>query len=197
MKKAIDIIRSEHRALAAVLSGLSEFTEGMATGRFDPDFELLTAMIMYVTELPEKVHHPKEDDYLFAKLRQRDPDIAVVLDDLQKEHREGPGRTVALIDMLDRYRRLGESELPAFRDAVKGYVDEQWQHMSKEETQVLPRAREVLSADDWAGIDAAFAANDNPWEGPAGTYRQLFTQIVNIAPAPIGVGDPGRPPHPH
>ena len=87
------------------------------------------------------------------------------------------------------FRTAGAAGLPAFRDAVKAYVDFQWQHMSKEEKHVLPLARDVLTAEDWAAIDGVFAANDNPWEGPAGEYKQLFTRIVSIAPDPIGVGD--------
>ena len=41
---AIDVISTEHRALAAVLSGLVEFTDGVAAGRFAPDSRLLEAM---------------------------------------------------------------------------------------------------------------------------------------------------------
>ncbi|MET0679434.1 MAG: hemerythrin domain-containing protein [Burkholderiales bacterium] len=189
MKTAIDIIRAEHRALAAVLSGLSAFVEGVAAGKFEPDFTLLAAMVEYVTEVPEKVHHPKEDDYLFPALRKRSVETAAILDDLQDEHRTGPAKLAALAAALDRYRATGAAGLPAFREAVKAYIDFQWQHMSKEERLVLPKAREVLTAQDSAAIDAAFAANDNPWEGPAGEYKQLFTRIVSIAPDPIGVGD--------
>jgi hemerythrin-like domain-containing protein len=189
MKTAIDIIRAEHRALAAVLSGLSAFVEGVAAGKFEPDFTLLAAMLEYVTEVPEKVHHPKEDGYLFPALRKRDADVAAILDDLQNEHRTGPAKLAALAATLDRYRATGAAGLPAFREAVKAYVDFQWQHMSKEERLVLPRAREVLTAEDRAAIDGAFAANDNPWEGPAGEYKQLFTRIVSLAPDPIGVGE--------
>src|SRR5438876_11314834 len=94
MQNALDIIRNEHRALAAVLSGLREFTEGIHQGKYQPDFELLYAMIAYVTELPERVHHPKEDDYLFVALRKRPPDSVPALDALQKEHREGPASTL-------------------------------------------------------------------------------------------------------
>ena len=192
MKNAIDIMRGEHRALAAVLSGLAAFVDGIEAGRFEPDFTLLAAMIEYVTELPERVHHPKEDDYLFAALRKRSAGAAAIVDDLQGEHRLGPGRIAALQAALDDYRNAGAPVLPAFRDVVKAYADFQWQHMSKEEKHVFPLAREVLTVQDWAAIDAAFAANDNPWEGPAGEYKQLFTRIVSIAPAPIGVGDAGR-----
>ena len=191
MKNAIDIIKGEHRALAAVLSGLSTLVDGIASGKFEADFALLAAMIAYVTEVPEKVHHPKEDAYLFPTLRKRSADAAAILDSLEVEHHVGPQKIAALKSALDDYRAAGAAGLPAFRDAVKAYVDFQWQHMSKEEQHVIPAARDALTAEDWAGIDAAFAANDNPWEGPAGEYRQLFTRIVSIAPDPIGVG--GRP----
>lgn len=194
MKRAIDIIRSEHRALAAVLSALSEYTEGVAGGRFEPDFDLLEAMISYITELPDQVHHPKEDDYLFVVLRQRSPEIGPVLDALQIEHRDGPEKTRSLLAALRRYRMGGAAALPEFRDELRQYVDEQWHHMSTEETKVLPLAAKALTPEDWAGIDAQFAKNDNPWEGPAGVYKALFTQIVALAPAPIGVGGPIEPP---
>lgn len=192
MKRAIDIIKSEHRALAAVLSGLNEFTEGIASGRFQPDFDLLEAMISYVTELPDKVHHPKEDDYLFVALRKRAPEIGPVLDLLQLEHRHGPEQTQSLLASLRRYRVAGAAEFENFRVAQKEYVEEQWRHMSTEETKVLPLAAQILKPDDWAEIDAQFARNDNPWEGPAGAYKALFTQIVTLAPAPIGVGGNGE-----
>ena len=44
-------------------------------------------------------------------------------------------------------------------------------------------ARERLAV-----IDAAFLSNENPWKGAAGEYEQLFSKIVNIAPAPVGLG---------
>lgn len=191
MKKAIDIIKGEHRALAAVLSGLKAVVEGIGKARFAPDYELLAAMIAYVTELPERVHHPKEDGFLFVALRKRDAEIAATLDDLQAEHHAGPGRIDALKRSLDEYRRTGEPGFPAFRDAVVDYVDWQWQHMSKEESRVIPLSRRVLTPDDWNAIDTAFAANDNPWEGATGQYRALFSRIVQLAPAPIGVGPSG------
>jgi branched-chain amino acid transport system ATP-binding protein len=193
MKHTLDIIRNEHRALAAVLTSLQAVVDGIEAGRFEVDYELLAAMIDYVTAVPEKVHHPKEDGHLFPTLRLRSAEAAAILDDLEQEHRVGPGMVADLTRALVDYRRVGASGLAAFRAAVKSYVDFQWQHMSKEEVKVLPLAGKVLAPEDWATIDAAFAANGNPWEGPAGEYKQLFTRIVSLAPAPIGVGDSGRP----
>jgi len=60
--------------------------------------------------------------------------------------------------------------------------------MNTEEGQILPLAKAHLNEEDWAEIDAAFLANDNPWQGPAGEYAALFSRIVNTAPAPVGLG---------
>ncbi|MFO1414556.1 MAG: hemerythrin domain-containing protein [Burkholderiales bacterium] len=195
MKGALDIIKAEHRALAAVLTALQSYVNGIVTGRYEPDFEVLDAMIQYITELPDQVHHPKEDQFLFVALRRRSPEAAAVLDVLEKEHRNIHNAWTALAAALADFRVAGAAGAPAFKVAVDRYFDFQWQHMSKEETQVMPLARKALAADDWAAIDAAFNANDNPWEGPAGKYKALFTRIVSLVPAPIGVGADHRPPN--
>jgi hypothetical protein len=64
--------------------------------------------------------------------------------------------------------------------------------MSKEEGHVLPLARKALTPKDWVTINAAFAANDNPWVGLAGAYKQLFARTVKIAPASICLRDSVR-----
>jgi hypothetical protein len=62
--------------------------------------------------------------------------------------------------------------------------------MSLEERQIMPLAEKTLTADDWAELDAAFAANRDPLTGhePEDDYRALFTRIVNALPAPLGLG---------
>ncbi|MEO8119762.1 MAG: hypothetical protein ABI606_10630 [Rhodoferax sp.] len=62
--KAIDIIHAEHRALGAVVQAFRFVLDGIHEGRFKPDFALLGALNEYITEVPDKLHHPKEDDYL-------------------------------------------------------------------------------------------------------------------------------------
>ena len=49
-------------------------------------------------------------------------------------------------------------------------------------------ALHTYTPQEWAEIDAAFLANDNPWQGAAGEYAALFSRIVNIAPSPVGLG---------
>jgi branched-chain amino acid transport system ATP-binding protein len=191
MNRAIDIIQEEHRALAAVLNALMRFVDGVSTGRYRADFVLLDAMIEYIKELPEKVHHPKEDGFLFARLRARCAEAIPIIEGLEDEHRQGPARMAALEQALSLYRCRGADALAAFQTAVRRYVEQEWRHMATEEGKILPLATRHLDAQDWADIVAAFEANGNPWEGASGEYAQLFSRIVQLAPAPIGVG-PGQ-----
>ena len=69
--KTIDIIHDEHRALASVLQALRFIVGEIRSGKTQPDFRLLAAMVDYITQVPDKIHHPKEDDYLFPRLPSR------------------------------------------------------------------------------------------------------------------------------
>lgn len=188
MNKSLDIIHDEHRALAAMLGGMSALAAGIEAGRMQPDFDLLADMIRYIDEVPEVVHHPKEDQYLFAKLRQRSAEALPYIEQLEMEHLQGEARIGVLRSALEAYRKAGEAGFDGFKMALETYLEQEWRHMNAEESQIFPLARKHLTAEDWAEIDAAFLANDNPWEGPAGEYAALFSKIVNTAPAPVGLG---------
>jgi len=187
--KAIGIIQDEHRAIAAVLQGLRHLVEEVGAGRMAADHGLFGAMLHYIEAFPEKLHHPKEDDYLFARLRARRPDAAPLLDALEREHVAGDEHLRELKALWERYRG-DPGACSAFAEGLERYAQFHWQHMRKEEDEVLPLARESLTADDWAVIDAAFASNDDPVVGvPASeSFRELFKRIVTIAPPPWGVG---------
>ena len=186
--ESLDIIHDEHRALAAMLSGLRTLVTAIAAGRLQPDFDLLAAMIRYIDEVPEKLHHPKEDQYLFAKLRLRCPDALPYIEQLEEEHRHGGERIATLNAALRSYREQGEAAFTGFQQALTVYLAQEWQHMNTEEHKVFPLARQHLTEADWAEIDQAFLSNGNPWEGAAGEYTALFSRIVNTAPAPVGLG---------
>lgn len=187
--KAIGIIEDEHRAITAVIEGLRHVVTEMVAGRMPADHALLGAMFHYIGEFPERLHHPKEDEYLFARLRVRRPDVEPMLASLEREHAIGRERFVELKAAWERCRD-DPARLAAFADAVERYAHFHWRHMRKEEDDVLPLAREALTAEDWSAIDAAFASNDDPIVGvPASkAFRELFRKLVAIVPPPYGVG---------
>lgn len=188
--KSITVIRNEHQAMAAMLHALLSLVRGIREHRLRPNFELLGAMIYYVDTFPERLHHPKEDQWLFRLLGLRHPPARALIDRLQAEHRLGASRIRLLEQTLARFREGGDTEFPAFAAAVEAFVAFERNHMHSEEMEILPLAREHLLPEDWAAIDAAFATNADPLIGASSQdqFDVLFSRIVNLAPAPIGVG---------
>ncbi|HVJ11167.1 MAG TPA: hemerythrin domain-containing protein [Burkholderiales bacterium] len=193
MKDAITIMKSEHRSISAVLQGLKDLARMAQNARVRPGFQALRAMVRYIDEYPEKLHHPKEDRYLFARLVARAPDTRLLVEELQAEHEEG----ARLIRELERALLFLEEGWPAdareFQAAVDKYAKFHWDHMRKEEQVLLPLAQRHLTPEDWQAIDAAFAANTDPVAGlQERDFEKLFSRIANLAPAPVGLGDPWK-----
>ena len=187
---AVRIIREEHAALAAMLRSILLLLEQHRRAATQPDFTALRAMLFYVDEFPEQRHHRKESELLFPKLRARTPLSRELLDKLDADHALGEHMIRELEHALLGFEMLGEPRRLAFERAAKRYVDFYLAHMALEEREILPLAERVLTAQDWADLDEAFAANRDPLTGcePEPDYRALFTRIVGIVPAPIGLG---------
>jgi hemerythrin-like domain-containing protein len=186
----LKIIREEHRALAAMLRSILMLLAQHRRQCTLPDFAALRAMLFYVDEFPEKRHHYKESELLFPKLRARTPLSRDMLDHLDLDHARGGRRIRDLEHLLLAFEMMGDSRRQAFEQEADRYVEFYLAHMAMEENEILPLAQRVLTAEDWADLDAAFLANRDPLTGhePEAEYRALFTRIVNLVPAPIGLG---------
>lgn len=187
---AIRVIQDEHDRLSAVIHGMQYFVCAIHKGEKAPDPKVFRAMLLYISEYPEKVHHPKEDQYLFARLRDRTDQVNQTLDELESQHTQGESQVHALEGALAHYELEGAAAFQPFFDMVENYAQFYFSHMKLEEDAVLPAALTFLTPDDWAVIDAQFAANADLLAG--GKYKEsfdkLFSLIVNITPAPIGLG---------
>jgi nucleotide-binding universal stress UspA family protein/hemerythrin-like domain-containing protein len=182
--EALAILRDEHRSLAAVAHGLELLVrDARAQGR-PPRFDLLRAIVHYIRAFPEALHHPKEDAWLFRKLRERTPDFNDTLDLLERQHAEGHGLVDELERSVDRYEADPAGGHARFADAVGRFVAAQESHMRLETRVVLPAAYRHLSESDWSEIGKAFAENGDP-RFSADTdeeFRQLFVRILSLVP---------------
>jgi hemerythrin-like domain-containing protein len=187
---ALRVIQAEHMALAAMLRSLTMLIDQARDHHQPPPFDVLRAMLFYIDEFPERLHHPKESELLFPKVRARRPDLGTVFEALDQDHARGEASARELQHRLLAYELLGEPRRVAFEDAARRYVDQYLRHMSLEESVVLPAARTALTEQDWTELDIAFEANRDPLTGhdPSGEYGPLFRKIVNTAPAPVGLG---------
>lgn len=187
---AIRVIQEEHDHLTAVIHGMQYFARAVTKGEAPPDCKVFRAMLLYISDYPDRIHHPKEDQLLFARLRARTDRLDAVLDQLQAQHASGDALVSGLERALSRHELQDGAASEKFAELVEQYASFYFAHMRIEEEQILPAAQELLTEDDWQDIDPAFAANNDPLHG--GDYKQgldkLFSLIVNIAPPPIGLG---------
>jgi hemerythrin-like domain-containing protein len=187
---SLTVIRDEHQALAAMLRSIPMLLDKAKRDGTPPPFDVLRAMLFYVDEFPERLHHTKESELLFPKLRARCPELAETLDRLDADHARGEAAILELEHLMLAYEVMGEPRRQAFDEAVQRYIDGYLRHMLTEETEIIPAARAHFSETDWDELDAAFAANCDPLTGhePGDEYRPLFRKILMSAPAPIGLG---------
>jgi hemerythrin-like domain-containing protein len=190
LNSALAIIHDEHRSLAAVIHGLRYLVRETHERNAKPDFKVLWAMIFYLDEFPEKMHHPKESAYLFARLHLRTHGADTVIAELERQHLASARHVRDLELALGHYEAGMPDGLEKFSAAVEEFAEETMKHMALEEHAVIPLARKHLTAEDWVEIGAAFSENGDPRFDAKSDQecRDLFSRIVNLAPPPIGVG---------
>lgn len=186
---SLRVIRDEHASLAALLRSLLALVDqgpGDAPLRY---FDIMRAMLFYIDEYPEKLHHPKESNLLFPRLVRLRPELLPLVRNLEQDHLSGEGRVRELQHLLLAWEQTGDHRREPFVRAMHQYAAFYLEHMRTEERELLPVAQQVLTADDWRVLDAAFGAHRDPLAGHQGAdLDKLFTRIVMSAPAPVGLG---------
>jgi hemerythrin-like domain-containing protein len=190
MAIALNIIRDEHRSIAAVLHGMQEFVRQIRERGAKVDSRVFRAMLYYLDTFSERMHHPKENQYLFAPLRRLGAGPDALIAELEREHAEGENALRRVEQRLIRYEEGGEKEFPEFAAEIGRFVEGYWEHMRKEEENVFPLAEQLFTASEWEAIDRAFRANADPLAADRNErdFRRLFSRIVSLAPPPVGVG---------
>jgi len=189
--ESLRIIRDEHAALAAMLRSLSMMVQQGPGNEPEQYFDVMRAMLFYIDEFPERLHHPKESNLLFPKVVRVAPGTMEAVQRLEQDHMRSETAVRELQHHLLAWELLGDSRREKFENTAKSYVVSYLEHMRLEETVILPEAEKSLDAADWKELDAAFASNCDPLTGKYPRdplYDRLFTRIVMTAPEPIGLG---------
>ncbi len=186
---AIGVIRDEHRSLAAVLHAWMHALAAARHAGTAAEAVLMRAIVRYVQAFPLALHHPKEDQHLFKRLRERTSEVNAELDELERQHQRDHQLVAELATMVEALASCQDAPAAlaatrALEPAVQAYASFLWDHMGREEGVILPAAQRHLNEADWADIDAAFRKNRDPQFGGDSEkeYRQLFSRIVNAAP---------------
>jgi len=185
-RNAVHVIVREHQQLSMVITGMQRLVKLLGAGEDVHGPIMFRSMLFYLGEYPEKLHHPKEERHLFARLRHDDNELDKTIDELEEQHALGKVQLRNIEHAFTRYELLGESALPELRRMVEAYAAFSADHRRLEEEVILPAARQRLTEEDWKELDDAFGTNRDPFAGvkDEADLGRLFAMIVRAIREP-------------
>jgi hemerythrin-like domain-containing protein len=169
---------TEHVYFQRLLDLLQRQVDVFHTGE-RPNYELMLDIITYLREFSDRFHHPREDA-AFALLAKRFPDMALQLARLQQEHRVIAQAGETLLKQLNAILGGAMVSRAEVEMAAATYLVYYGNHIAKEEEDVLSRAAQALTPEDWAAVARAAPPARDPLFGadPQERYRELRRQIA-------------------
>jgi len=188
--EALQIISNEHRSMWQLTVVLEELCKHLGKGEEKPDAALFGMILDYIEQYVERVHEPKEEAFLYKAVLARSSEGNEMIAEFQREHANTPADVARLRARLKAVVGAYPEGAREFRQTLEDYISMMRQHIMKEESDLFPLARRVLTEADWQGINSAFADSRDPLFGESALieFRALMSRIVNQAPAPIGFG---------
>lgn len=182
--RAIERIKDDHRALARVMGAMRILVAQFRAGGRAPDVALFESMLRYIENVPDRLHHPREDQTLFPAVRAGNPAAASLIASLEREHARAAPLLAQLRAALAAFRAGGSNAINPLGEVLDEFADFYWAHMRAEEEQLLPAALGCLSADDWSRVERAFTDSRDPlFDAPCqAEYADLLQFIASHAP---------------
>ena len=193
--QALSVISEEHASFWRITIALDQVAAELESGSAI-DAAFFQALFDYLDQFADQAHHRKEDEHLFRLMRLRSQAALPLIDALQQDHRQSAAQLQAM------RQALAGGQPGALAASLREYCESLRRHIRAEETQAMPLARQILTAHDWVEIDARFQDHQDPLFSPRAQaqFRQLYHQIVSLAPESVGLGGhssamlPAQPP---
>lgn len=143
-------LRGDHRNMVMLLDLLdAEIDRLAASGEHDYDF--VRDIMLYVTEYPDVVHHPKED-IVYRHLKSLRPEIHTDLERVETDHKSIEESGLKLrnsIEAISIGANLNRDELI---ESFHHYSEHLREHMYWEETKLFSLAFELQHFGDWSEV---------------------------------------------
>ena len=178
MANPIDAWHAEHVYFKRLLDLLHKQVDVFHTGE-RPNYELMLEIIHYLRHYTDQFHHPRED-LAFARLAQRCPDLKPALARLSQEHRVIARAGETLLKYLEEAAAGAIIRRAEIEVAAATYLVYYGNHIAKEEEDILGRAAQELTPEDWEAVRTAAPVGHDPLFGehPEELYRELRRQIA-------------------
>ena len=173
--------QAEHANYRKLLDLLETQTQLFAKGD-QPDYELMSDVIYYMTQFPDRYHHPRED-VAFKMLLDRDPSARHVVDDLATQHEAIATIGAAIHADLSAAAGGAMMARATIETDVRDYVSFLRRHFDQEEREIFPRLAVFLTKADWFMVASAIHLNADPLFGESvqARFQALHRHIARHA----------------
>ncbi len=173
MSAVIDQLHQDHAHIARLLDFV-DAEVAKAGGEEPPDLYLLRDVMHYMTQYPDRYHHPKEDR-IFGLLREHAGVDGADVDAVLGQHERLSQSGLAFLEAVEALLRDRGMLVSVFKELAAAYSAMQRAHLNLEEATLFKLARERLTDAEWAAVDAEFAVEADPLfgDGIRGGYEHL------------------------
>ena len=180
MYNIIDQLHLDHINVSKVLNLLDQQCQIMQTDEA-PDYLLISDILNYFHNYPDRIHHPKENAVFEEFLKHHD-EIQDTLHDLMAEHRDMVRMTRDLQDVVDSILDGAMVAKDSLVQQLADFMDRQKRHMDTEEGRVFPLLREKLTSADFQNIDNNLPPKEDPLFGEVvqKQYAALYHHIITL-----------------
>jgi hemerythrin-like domain-containing protein len=181
MSNQISKWKAEHADFIRLL-GILKSEIGLFHEQAEANYELMLDIVYYLTQYPDRFHHPRED-IAFGRLVERDASAQLRVRELLGEHKVIASSGKRLVEQLNGILAGAILEREAVEVGAATYIVYYRQHMAREEADLFPRLADVLGSEDWKAVDEAITPEADPLFGSkiGQRYEQLHRQILLAA----------------
>ena len=178
MIKMLKILKQDHINIARLMDVL-ESQARLLEKNNHANLQLITDIVEYIMNYPDLYHHPRED-LVFELLRHKDKEIELVINHLLGEHKVLTETAINLSEMLRNINANDKKQIRILADLLQKYINLSRSHMDNEECNIFPRAKQVLTEEDWAEVERGFVYKDDPLFGKViyKQYQHIYDSII-------------------
>lgn len=166
MPDPIESILQDHRNLDKVLVSMLRIIDEIDIHQDGAkpvkEIDLLFSILHYIRVYPDRHHHPKEDLFILAPIRNRAPSKLADVEEIEAQHHGVTKLTDDLAAAVKYFDEHFPSGYEALAERAKTYATFQRNHMRIEETILIPLAKEVLSDEEREAAGRAFKQHGDP-----------------------------------
>lgn len=177
----LDILHKEHKNIVKLLNFLRETLVAIRAEQPVP-YRMLNDALIYLSEVPDMYHHPREDMiyayYTRYRSQEQGENITSVL---EQQHLQLVRDGAALRELVSMVLMDAVVPLDQMAADLENFVNLQQSHLDYEEGEVFPCLRQALTEDDWRNIEQSWNSKieDDPLFGRtvAEQYQELAERL--------------------